>query len=204
MKYEIIQMVPYPNVTFEVKRFEEIIGNATRNPLRRKAENYEINFLGKNIRMTMNTHLFTVDMLPWRKPKSNLYFLFQDTKKCGELYHFHNYMLELYGCTYTMRSIDFGTETKIPIWEGEFKKEKPTGKQIALIETSSQNQELHHYQVAAFEEKAGLIALLLCIYCDVCFYNRNGIWKITCETWGEARRRELMLYDPTFKEHIAD
>ena len=60
-------------------------------------------------------------------------------------------MLELYGCTYTMRRIDFGTATKIPIWEGEFKKEKPTGKQIALIETTSQNQELNHYQVTALD-----------------------------------------------------
>ena len=202
MKYEIIQICPYPDVSFEMRRNGEIIGNAVRFPKKRQPHNYEIDFLGKNIRMTMNTHLFTVDMLPWRKPKSNLYFLFQDAKKCGELYHFHNHMLELYGCTYTMRSIDFGTVTKIPIWEGEFKKEKPTGKQIALIETTSQNQELHHYQVTALEEKAGLIALLLCIYRDVCFYNRNSIWKITCETWGETRSRELMLYDPTFKEHI--
>ena len=75
---------------------------------------------------------------------------------------------------------------------------------VALIETTSRNQELHHYQVTALEEKAGLIASLFCIYSDVCFYNRNSIWKVTCETWGETRRRELMLYDSTFKEHIAD
>ena len=203
MKYEIIQICPYPNVSFEMKRNGEIIGNAVRLPKKRQPHNYEINFLGKNIRMTMDTHLFTVDMLPWRKPKSDLYFLFQNAKKCGELYHFHNHMLELYGCTYTMRSIDFGTAIKIHIWEGEFKKEKPTGKQTALIETTSQNQELHHYQVTALEEKAGLIASLFCIYSDVCFYNRNSIWKVTCETWGETRRRELMLYDSTFKEHLA-
>ncbi len=204
MKYEIIQISSYPNVSFEMKKREEIIGNAIRSPLKKLPHNYEINFLGKNIRMTMNTHLFTVNSLPWRKAKSNPYFLFQDDKKCGELYHFHYHMLELGGCTYTSRSINFGTTIKIPIWEGEFKKEKPTGTQIALIETTSLEQELHQYQVTALEEKEGLIASLFCIYGDVCFYNRNGIWKITCERWGETRGRELMLYDPTFKEHIAD
>lgn len=25
---------------------------------------------------------------------------------------------------------------------------------------------------------------------------------ITCEIWGETQKRENMLYDPTFKEHI--
>lgn len=204
MKYEIIQTSPYPNAIFEMSRGGEIIGNALRIPQKREPNNCEITFLGQNIRMTMNNHFTLDDLLPWGKPKSNQYFLFQSNKKCGELYHFHYHMLELDGCTYTSQSIDFGYAIKIPIFEGEFKKEKPTGKQIALIETTSRDQELHHYQVTALEEKEGLIALLFCIYYDVCFYNRNSIWKITCETWGETRRKELMLYDPTFKEHIAD
>lgn len=204
MKYEIIQTRSYPNAVFEMRRHGEIIGDAVRIPQKREPNNCEITFLGQHIRMTMNTHFTLEDLLPWGKPKSNQYFLFQRNKKCGEIYRFHYHMLELDGCTYTSQSIDFGTAKKIPIWEGAFKKEKPTGKQIALIETTSLDQELHHYHVTALEEKEGFIASLFCIYRDVCFYNRNSIWKITCETWGETRRRELMLYDSTFKDSISD
>lgn len=204
MRYEIIQICPYPDASFEMRRTGEIIGNAIRIPKKRQPHNYEINFLGKNIRMTMNTHLFTEGMLPWKKPKSNPYFLFQGNEKCGELYHCHYNMLEMNRCTYTMRSIDIDSAIKIPIWEGEFKKEKPTGKQIALIETTSRDQELHHYQVTALGEKEGMIASLFCTYSDICYYNLNSIYKITCKTWGETRRRELMLYDPTFKDRIID
>ena len=143
MKYEIIQTSPYPNVSFDVRRAEEIIGNAIRSPKKRQYHNYAIHFLGKDFRMTMAPFFTLEDLLPWGKSKSDLYLLFQGNEKCGELYYWHNCMLELDGCTYTSRSIDFGSVIKIPIWEGEFKKERPTGKQIALIETTSLNQELH-------------------------------------------------------------
>ena len=204
MKYGIIQTTPYPNVSFEVRRSEKIIGRVIRTPQKRQPHNYELNFLGKNIRITMNTHLFTEDLLPWKKPKSDPYLLFQGSEKCGELYHCHYNMLELDGCTYTMRSIDVDSTIKIPIWEGEFKKEKPTGKQLALIEIPSQDQTLHHQKVIALGEEEGLVALLLCVYFNNCRHNRNRIMKVTCALWEETQRKELMLYDPTFKERVAD
>lgn len=162
MKYEIIQICPYPDISFEMRRNGEIIGNIVRLPKKRQPYNYEINFLGKDIRMTMNTYLFTVDMLPWRKQKAISIFYFRTLKNLASCIIF---IIKCWNCTGVL--IQCGVLTLALRQKSLFGKEsskKTTGKQIALIETTSQNQELHHYQVTALEEKAGLIASLFCIY----------------------------------------
>jgi len=138
-----------------------------------------------------------------QRMKKNPYCLLRNGKAFGELFIYDNYSMQIDGCRYTMATIGFGANgIKCPIFEGEFDKGCPTGKQIALIEVPNLGKLLDTYQIVALGKREGLIAACFCIYFDnSCFYKSKTYYKkIYFETCGA----KTYLYDPSFKEQVID
>ena len=107
-------------------------------------------------------------------------------------------------CRYSACAIGFGSAgIKYPIFDGYLdRKYNPTGKQIALIETSNLGKLLDHYHVVSLDSTAGMVAMLFGLYIDYdAFYKSD---RYSEKTYLESYGHWKQLYDPAFKEHIAD
>ena len=149
---------------------------------------------------SMIKNLFT-----FSPPRINSYQLVSKGKQCGEIFKCQGYYwLRLNECRYSACAVGFGSAgIKYPVFDGSLdKKYNPTGKQTALIETSNSGKLLDLYHVASLDSTAGVVAMLFGLYIDYdAFYKSD---RYSEKTYLESYGHWKQLYDPAFKEHIAD
>lgn len=209
MKYEIIQMAPYPTAEFICQTKCGDIGTAKWIG-NKKTWKIEIQFSDISLQMIYDKRNESVcsmikDLFTFSPPKINLYQLISNGKQCGEIFKCQGYYwLQLNECRYSACAIGFGsTGIKYPIFDGCLdRKYNPTGKQIALIETSNLGKLLDHYYVVSLDSRAGMVAMLFGLYIDYdAFYKSD---RYSEKTYLESYGHWKQLYDPSFKEHIAN
>jgi len=108
------------------------------------------------------------------------------------------------GYRYSACAIGFDSAgIKYPVFDGYLdRKYNPTGKQIALIKTPNLGKHLDNYHIVSLDNTAGIVAMLfgLHIDCDAFFKTDSYVEKTYLESYGHWKQ----LYDPTFKERVAD
>lgn len=210
MRYEIIQTKSYLAAEFEIQNKEGNIGKAVKI-CEKKVWSFEIEFKQKNFQMVFaNSSLpslktMFIEMLTFSQPKNDLHRLCIDGKEQGEIFRrWGHYWLELNGCKYSTCTVGFGSEgMKCLVFEGFVdRKDNPTGKQIALIETPNSGQRLDRYQVTARGDMVGLVALLFGLFWDNNAFHKSDTYyeKSYLVSWG----KEKNLYDSSFKDSIID
>lgn len=209
MKYEIIQTAPYPTAEFTFQRKSGDIGTA-KWTCDKKTWKVEIRFDGISIQMIYDKRNDSIcsmikDLFTFSPPRINSYQLVSKGKQCGEIFKCQGYYwLRLNECRYSACAIGFGSAgIKYPVFDGSLdKKYNPTGKQTALIETSNSGKLLDLYHVASLDSTAGVVAMLFGLYIDYdAFYKSD---RYSEKTYLESYGHWKQLYDPAFKEHIAD
>lgn len=209
MKYEIIQTAPYPTAEFTFQAKCGDIG-AAKWICDKKTWEIEIQFNGMPLQMIYDRKNESIcsmikELFTFSPPKINSYQLVSKGKQCGEIFKCRGYYwLQLNECRYSACAIGFGSAgIKYPVFDGYLdRKYNPTGKQIALIETSNSGKLLDHYHVVSLDSTAGVVAMLFGVYIDYdAFYKSD---RYSEKTYLESYGKWKQMYDPAFKNQIVD
>lgn len=210
MRYEIIQTKPYPATEFVFQNKEGIIGKAVKI-YKKNVWSFEIELKQKQLQMIFaNSSLpslktLFIKMLTFAPPKNNRYRLCIDGREQGEIFSRQGHSwLEINGCKYSTCMVGLGSEgIKCLVFDGFVdRKNRPTGKQIALIETPKSGERIDRFQVTALGDAEGFVALLFGLFWYSNAYDKSDACheKGGFISWGEEKK----LYDPAFKDSIVD